>query len=127
LPNPPPSQSFIIAPAAPSITANTVKIINGTSTGFTVEMLGFSTTREIKQATLTFTSSQTITGGNTFTVDVTAAFNAYFSSANGIANGGTFKLDIPFTITGADASIVTAVTVTLTNSAGVSTSVSGGR
>jgi len=127
LPSPPPSKSFVIAAAAPTITSSSVRIINGTSAGFTVEMLGFTTTREIKSATMTFTSSTSISGGGTFTIDVTAVFNAYFSSATGIANGGTFKLDVPFTISGADANIVTSVTVTLTNSAGTSQSVSGGR
>ena len=104
-----------------------MKIINATSTGFTVELTGFSTTREIKTAIFTFTSSQTITGGSTVTVDVSAAFNAYFASTSGTANGGTFKLDIPFTIAGGDASIVTAVSVTLTNSVGTSAPVSGTR
>jgi hypothetical protein len=127
LPSPPPSRSFVIAPAAPTITAASVKIINGTSAGFTVELIGFTTTREIKSATMTFTSSASISGGGSFTVDVTAAFNTYFNSAAGIANGGTFKLDIPFTISGADANVVTAVTVTLTNGVGSSQTVSGGR
>ncbi|HEY3738209.1 MAG TPA: hypothetical protein VGL53_00120, partial [Bryobacteraceae bacterium] len=121
------SKSFVIAPGAPSITIGAVKIINGTSTGFTVELTGFSTTREIKSATLTFTSSQTITGGSTVTVDVSSIFNTYFSSSSGNANGGTFKLDIPFTIAGGDAGIVTAVSVTLTNSVGTSAPVSGTR
>ena len=127
LPVPPPSKSFTIAPAAPVITANTVKIINGTSTGFTVEVIGFSSSREIKSATLTFTSTQSIDGGGTVTIDLTAAFNNYFASAAGLANGGTFKLDIPFTISGADANVVTAVTVTLTSTVGSSQSVRGGR
>jgi hypothetical protein len=127
LSNPAPSKSFVIAPSAPSITVNSVKIINGTSAGFTVELTGFSTTREIKTATLTFTSSQTISGGGTSTVDVSSVFNTYFASASGTANGGTFKLDIPFTIAGGDASIVTSVSVTLTNSVGSSAPVSGGR
>ena len=58
---------------------------------------------------------------------MTQAFNTYFAGANGLANGGTFKLDTPFTISGADASVVTGVSVTLTNSVGSSASVNGGR
>ena len=127
LPSPPPSKSFTIAGTAPIITANTVKIINGTAAGFTVEVIGFTTTRDIKSITLTFTTTQSIDGGGTVTIDVSAAFNAYFASTAGLANGGTFKLDIPFTISGADANVITAVSVTLTNSVGTSQTVSGGR
>ena len=127
LPSPPPSKSFTIAGAAPTITPNTVKIINGSSAGFTVEVIGFTTTRDIRSVTLTFTSSQSIDGGGTVTIDLTTPFNTYFSSVTGLANGGTFKLDIPFTISGADANVVSAVTVVLTNSVGSSPSITGGR
>lgn len=127
LPNPPPSRSFVIAAAAPVITPNTVKIINSSSSGFTVEIVGFSTTRDMLRATLTFTSSSSIDGGGTIGVDVTAAFNAYFNSAAGLANGGAFKLDIPFTVSGADANTITGVSVTMTNSAGTSVAVAGTR
>ena len=127
LPTPPPSKSFTIDKSAPVITANTVKIINSTSGGFTVEVIGFTTTREITRVTLTFTSSASIDGGGTVSVDVSAAFNAYFNSTAGLANGGAFKLDLPFTISGADANVVTAVTVSLQNSVGSSQGVSGTR
>ena len=127
LPAPPPFKSFTIDRGAPAITANTVRIINGTAAGFTVEVIGFTTTREISRATMTFTSTQSIDGGGTVSVDVTSAFNAYFSSATGLSNGGTFKLDIPFTISGADASVISAVSLTLTNAVGTSPAISGGR
>jgi hypothetical protein len=126
--DPAPSKSFTIPATAPGITANSVRITNGTTTGFTVEALGYSPTREVSKANLVFTTTSPIDGGGTYSVDVTQSFNAYFASANGLASGGTFKLSLPFTISGADASVVTSVSLTLTNLVGTtSPAVSGGR
>ena len=127
LSTPPPFKSFIIDRAAPVISVGTVKILNSTSAGFTVEVIGFSTSREVTRVNLTFTSTASIDGGGTVSVDVTTAFNNYFNSQAGQLNGGAFKLDLPFTISGADANVITAVTVSLTNSIGTSAGVSGGR
>ena len=127
-PTPAPTKSFTIDRGVPVITPNSVKIINSSAGGFTVEVIGFSTSREVKSATMTFTASTiSIDGGGTVTVDVTNAFNAYFSSVIGLTNGGAFKLDIPFTISGGDATGVTAVTLTLTNSVGSTQPITGGR
>ena len=127
--SPAPSKSFTIGNQAPIITPNTAKIINGTSGGFTVEVIGFSTTRELSKVNFTFITNGSISidGGGSFTIDVTQAFNTYFSSDNGLKNGGTFKMDIPFTITGADASAITGATLTLVNSVGASVSVTASR
>ena len=90
-------------------------------------MIGFSTSREVTRVNLTFTSTASIDGGGTVSVDVTTAFNNYFNSPAGQLNGGAFKLSLPFTISGADANVITAVTVSLTNSIGTSAGVTGGR
>jgi hypothetical protein len=60
-------------------------------------------------------------------VDVSQLFTTYFGSAAGQQSGGAFKFTMPFTVTGGDANAVTQVTVTLTNSVGTSTAVTGGR
>ena len=61
------------------------------------------------------------------TVDVTALFAAYYNSPAGLAGGGSFKFVMPFLVSGGDGSSVTQVSVTMTNSVGTSTAVTGGR
>jgi hypothetical protein len=107
-----------------------VKIINLTSAGFSVFLDGTSTPRDLTSANLTFTaaSGAQLNGGQT-TVPLAGAADGWFpdTAANrGLANGGAFSLTIPFSYSG-DTSAIGTVSVTLTNSAGTSTAVSGGR
>jgi hypothetical protein len=114
-----------IGSVAPIIEAGSVQITNITSTGFDVELVATSTTLELKTATFTFTAAAgaQISGSATFTADVSSLLAPWFASSN-YQYGGAFSLSIPFTISG-PSSAIGSVSVTLTNSSGTSSAVSG--
>ena len=123
----PPAQTVVIPLAAPVINANTVKIINVTSTGFAVELSGSVTSRAVSSASFMFTPAA---GGQLSGSSVTLPFNGqdqtqWFNTSAGQAAGGTFSLLVPFGYTGDPAAIGT-VTVTLTGPQGTSVAVTGG-
>ncbi len=122
----PSTSTITVDAAAPTIEANKVQITNVTATGFDVEFIATSTTRDATNATFTFTatSGDQITGASTFTVDVSSSSAAWFSTADGLTYGGAFSLTIPFTLTGS-ASAIQSVSVTLANSIGTSPAVTG--
>jgi hypothetical protein len=128
LPSPAPTYTVPVAPAAPSIVAGSVQILNPSSSGFSVQLTGFATTRDVASATFVFSAASGATlKGTTLSV----AFNGqdqseWFNTTASQAAGGTFKLVLPFTYSG-DASALGSVSVTLTNSRGqTSAAVSGG-
>jgi hypothetical protein len=120
------SATVTVEPQAPIIEANSVQIIDVTSTGFSVELVATSTTLDLKTANFTFTpaSGAQISGNSTFTADVSSLLPAWFATASNYQYGGAFSLSIPFTISG-PASAIGSVSVTLTNSVGTSSAVSG--
>ena len=128
LPSPRPSASVVIDSAVPVTTSGSVKILNVTSSGFSVEVQGFTTTRDLTNATFVFTagSGTQLDGSTTFTQPLTGTAPAWFSSTAGINGGGGFLLSMPFTFSG-DTSALGNVSVTLSNSKGTSVSVNGGR
>lgn len=117
-PTPAPTVTIRVPRAAPTITGVTVAR-NGS--GFTVTVTGFSTTREVSQGNFVFNGTNL--QSSSFTVDVKAAFTQWFGSSASAAFGGQFVLSVPFTVQGS-ATAITSVSVTLTNSVGVSGSVS---
>ena len=117
-PDPAPSQTVRVERAAPSITS--AKLVRDAN-GFTVEAIGFSTTREISEAKFHFT----VSGGQTLqnadvTVPIGDLFNTWFQDAAAAQFGGQFKFTQPFTVQG-NAGLVNADTITLTNSVGSTT------
>jgi len=116
-PNPAPQLTTAIAKSAPVITAATLTKVTG---GVSVGLVGFSTTREITQATVTFTPAA---GSNltasTQTINLGSTFSAWYQSAGSNAFGSQFTIAIPFGIAG-DVNAIGSVTVTLTNSVGTS-------
>jgi hypothetical protein len=58
-------------------------------------------------------------------VPLSSAFSPWYGSAQSQSFGSMFQLQVPFTLTGST-NAVQSVTVTLTNSIGTSTPVSGG-
>ena len=117
LPTPSPSYTVPVALAAPQITLGSVKIVNATSTGFSVTLTGFATSRDVASGTFVFAaaSGAQLQGGT-----VTVPFNGldqseWFNTAAGQSAGGTFSLTLPFAYTG-DPNALSSVTVTLTNS-----------
>ena len=120
-PGTPPTKTITIAPAVPVITAVSLQQTSG---GVTVVVTGYSNTREVSSGSFTFA----VSSGNTLsqsalTVALTSAYATWFNNTASNATGGQFKLTVPFTVNG-NASAITRVSVTLTNSRGSSAAVS---
>jgi hypothetical protein len=124
LPAPNPTATIVIPRLAPAITA--VKIINVTSTGFTVDIVASSTPRDLTSASVTFTaaSGDQLTGVSYPTISVSSPAATWFSSTAGQSDGGAFDLQIPFTFSGST-NAIGSVSVTLTNSVNTSSPASG--
>ena len=122
----PPAFPISVLSTSPVITANSVQIVN-VSGGFNVVLQGYSTPRNMRNASFQFVLAANASPdtGTSFTVDVTNVFSTWFNSNTGLSNGSRFLLTVPFTTT-ADPNLVQSVTVTLVNSIGSSAPASGG-
>jgi hypothetical protein len=131
LPSNPVVGNITVARGIPVITPGSVRITSITATGFSVVLQGLSTPRDLSTANLTFTpaSGATLNGAAFPPVTLTPASTNWFAdtaAGRGVDNGGRFTLTIPFNYSG-DTNALGTVSVTLTNSVGTSTAVSGGR
>lgn len=126
LPSPNPNTTITIPANAPSITS--VQIIDVTATGFTVDIVAVSVTRDLSGVNLTFSPAQGATlNGTSFSYSgsqMSTPASSWFSSQSGLNAGGAFDLQIPFTFSG-DTSAISSVSVTLVNSAGTSSAAPG--
>ena len=114
------SREFSIARSAPFLQDNLA--VQPTSGGFNVAIVGYSTPRDLSSAQVTFTPTPGTNLGTTqLSIPLTDAATQWFQGAEGQASGSTFRLTIPFTVTGGT-NAVASVTVTLTNSVGTSNS-----
>jgi len=120
------STSLAVPASVPIISPGSVQVLNVTSSGFNVELIANSSPRDLKTATFTFSSAggAVINGTTTFTVDVTSLMSGWYSGTSSQQYGSQFMLTIPFTYSGTS-SAIGSVSVTLTNSVGTSTAVSG--
>jgi hypothetical protein len=125
LTGPIPSGKITVPRLAPEIVAGSVRIINVTASGFSVEVVASSTPRDLISATVNFTAagSAALTG-TTFSIPLGDPARAWFESAAGQTAGGAFDLKIPFPFSG-DTKALGSASVTLTNSTGTSLAVSG--
>ncbi len=120
-PEPAPTQVITVGAQAPVITKVTV---SSTSGGIEVDVTGFSNTREVASATFTFQAAAgTTLTTSTVTIPASQIFSTWYSDSASTQFGSQFTFAQPFDISG-NASGVTGVSVTLTNSAGTSTAVS---
>ena len=99
--------------------------IQPVSSGFNLVVTGYSNTREITQATFTYTpASGSQVQTTSFTpAGVSTAFQSWYGSGASTAFGSQFLYTQPFTITAGSVSALQSVTVTLTNSQGASSAV----
>ncbi len=106
------------APVISSVTATR------NSTGFTVTVVGFASSREMTQAVFQFTAAAgtTLTAGSV-TVPVDTIFGQWYQNPASAAFGSQFTYTQPFTVAGGAQAIV-SVSVTLVSKAGSSTAVS---
>lgn len=116
-PNPAPSVTAQIAPAAPVI--KDVQVTR-TSNSIAIAVTGYSTALEVTQATYTFSAAagQSLqSAASSISVDVTSLFSGWFQSSNSAQFGSQFVYTQPFNIAG-DPTQVIVGTVTLTNRVG---------
>jgi hypothetical protein len=110
-----PSQQVRIPASAPVVTS-----VRATRSGsqIQVQVLGYSTTREMTQALFHFNAAAgaSLQTGD-ITVPVTSIFATWYSSPDATAFGGQFTFTQPFNIQGDPAATV-SVTVTMTNTIG---------
>jgi hypothetical protein len=113
-----PSSRIRIERSAPVI--QTARVVR-TSNGLAIEIIGFTTPREVTQMSVTFAAAvgQTLQN-STVSVPVEESFNRWFQDSASSQYGSQFFFTQPFTITG-DANAVTARSVTLTNRVGSTT------
>lgn len=102
-----------IARTAPVLT-NVCYAPSGT-TGFDIDISGYSTTRDLTRADLTL-------GANTFAVDLNAAAQDFFGSAESLRTGGTFRVRAPYRLTQGNPQSLGQGTAIIRNSAGASPS-----
>jgi hypothetical protein len=117
--------SYTVAAGAPVITNVTVSGNPPPSTtGFTLIVTGYSTTRDMTSAAFTFTSPSTDTlASSTVTVPLTSAFTTWYGDSRSNPFGSSFLMTIPFTVASSGSTVtkpVSGVTVTMTNSKGTS-------
>jgi hypothetical protein len=117
-PNPAPNFATRIERAAPEI--RSARIVRGASS-ISVQVTGFSTSREVTQAVFRFKAS---TGNelrtSEFTVAVEDLFSRHFQDASSAQYGSQFVFTQPFTVQG-DVNGVVPDSVTLTNRTGSTT------
>ncbi|MBL8231348.1 MAG: putative Ig domain-containing protein, partial [Bryobacterales bacterium] len=118
-PSPLPTRTVRVPRSAPVLTEVTARRSGNT---LTVEVVGYTSTREAATADIQFTAAPGANvQGTSVSVPVTAAFSAWFQDPRSPQFGSAFTLTLPFTVTG-DTSSITGVSVTLVNGAGRSTS-----
>ncbi|MCU1233663.1 MAG: Ig family protein [Candidatus Solibacter sp.] len=119
---PAPAPRFTIRIAALAPVPTTVTATRN-STGFTVTVIGYVTTREITQVIFTFNAAPgTNLQTTSLTIPVDTLFSAYFSGSGATPFGGQFSFTQPFTVNGGSSAIV-SVTITMVNKIGQSTAV----
>jgi hypothetical protein len=117
-PTPAPTVSIRIVRSAPVIQSARV---NRNGNTLSIEIIGYSTAREITQASFTFATTQGQPLQNTsITVPVEDLFNRWFQDPATGQYGSQFIFTQPFNIQG-DATAVTVQRVTLTNRVGSTT------
>jgi hypothetical protein len=107
-------------------TAPVISTVTATrnSTGLTVTVVGFASSREMAQAIFQFTAAAgTTLTSSSVTVPVDAIFGQWYQSSASAAFGSQFTYTQPFTVPGGAQSIV-SVSVTLVSKVGSSNAVS---
>ena len=116
-PSPAPTRTVRVNATAPVITS-----ISATrnSTGFTVVIVGYASSRGVTGATFQFSASAGATlQTSQLTIDVTSLFTQWFQNAASAPTGSQFMFTQPFNVSGSTSSIL-SVTATLTSGLGTS-------
>jgi len=90
------TSQFTVGVAAPTLVS--VQVQNATTTGFTLQVTGFTTTRSLTALNIQFTVASGFKMPTTqFNVDLKSIAAAWFQSTASQAFGGQFRITIPFT------------------------------
>jgi len=116
-PSPAPIQTISVPATAPVISTITA---TRNSTGFTVTITGYSSTRALSTANFTFSGTNLATTSLPIAVD--AIFAPWYQSSTSSQYGSNFTYTQPFTTSNPQA--VTSVSVTLVNAVGTSAAAS---
>jgi large repetitive protein len=123
IPNPAVTLTTAILAQQPAITTPpTVNLTPTTpSADFEVTVTGYATTRELTDASFSFTAKNNfnLTGGTVTIANFGAAATAWYASPSSSTSGGAFLFTQPFKVSG-DKTGIASVTVTLKNTAGTS-------
>jgi hypothetical protein len=120
-PSPAPSSTTRIARSAPVIRSATVTRTTG---GFNLVVVGYTTSRELVSAAITFTPVAGVTlSSSQATVQLTQVFTTWYADPTSAPYGSNFLLTMPFTVANG-ANPLTSVSVVLTNAQGSSNSMS---
>ncbi len=123
-PSPAPLATVTVGRSVPTIVANSLTLTGGAS-GLQVAFNAISTPRDLTKVDLSFTpAAGSQLTGTTVSIDLASTASQWFSSTQGVQNGGSFSVVIPISFSGDPKAIPTAVSVTLTNSVGPSTAAS---
>jgi hypothetical protein len=124
----PPALTMSVDRLAPQLL--NASITNQTATGFLLVVNGYSTTRAVRQLDIQVAPrSGSIFGSTHLAVDVTSASTAWFqSAASEQAFGGTFSMQVPFTLQNGKSGVdlvhqLQSLSITATNEVGTSNSV----
>ena len=118
-----PELRFNVMEAAPVLQR---VVLGGTGQGgFSLQVTGFSTTRNVDSLSFSFTAaSGSALARDSFDVDVSGSFGTYFSSNQSAASGGNFTATVSFSVDEGAFEDIQGVSVTAANSLGTSNSVS---
>ncbi len=123
----PKTLQFTIPSSAPVL--ESVQIGNTTSSSFTLQLVGYSTTRDLNSLNVTFNPASGFNLATTqFTIDVSQPAKVWFQSSASLAFGGLFQINVPFNLTGtvpANQTLldtIASVSATIGNSIGTSNS-----
>jgi len=118
---------FSVVSAAPDLIA--LQLTGQSTTGFTIQVTGFTTTRSLTSLGVQFTAAPGFTlATSQFTINVNPISTIWFESTASQAFGGQFTLSIPFTfqasVTAGQSvlSAIASVSVTASNATGASNS-----
>jgi hypothetical protein len=128
-PSPAPAVSLTVASSAPHLLS--VVLASQSTTGFSLQVTGFSTTRSLTTLNFQFTAaSGGLASNGSVSVDVSGAAANWYSSSQSQSFGGQFSVTIPFTLKQGSTtstslvSKIQSVAVTAGNSQGTSNSLS---
>lgn len=127
-PGSPTTLQFTIAPAAPVL--ESIQITNATasatSASFQVVLIGYSTTRALSTANVTFMPASGFNLTSPSPVDISGPSSVWFQSSASQSFGGLFQVTIPFTLNGKVSATqtllqaISSISATISNSVGTS-------